>query len=126
MKRACYADPVRALSLSLMAMLLACVVESPPPAAPPRAPAPAPEPAEIEAAPVAVAVAPVVARPAAIEAGYEHCCGNGRFRLEIGCGYLDLRCYQRTPAGWQRTYGRHCKEQLGMACYLNGCDNRCE
>ncbi len=106
--------------LALLALIAGCYVEPapPPPAAPPRpqpvvrAPAPAPAP-------------PPRVREAAVEAGYHYCCGNDSYRLDIGCGYLELRCYKRTALGWERTYGRFCKENLGDQCYLNGCDDIC-
>ncbi len=109
--------------VALLVLVAGCYIEPapPPPAAPPpprsrvvRASAPAPAP------PVRVA-----ARRASVEVGYQFCCGNDRYRLDIGCSYLELRCYQRTELGWVRTYGRFCKEELGAPCYPNGCDEVC-
>lgn len=110
------------LVVALLALAASCYIEPapPPPAAPPRPArvAQAPEPAP--APPVRVA-----ARRPAVEAGYRYCCGNDSYRLDIGCNYLEMRCYRRTELGWVRTYGRFCKEQLGAPCYPNGCDEVC-
>jgi hypothetical protein len=112
-----------AASLLALSIITGCFVEAPPPAAPPPKPKPQVAAAEPAPPPAPVESAPEVA---GLEPGYEYCCGNDEYRLDIGCGYLDMRCYEATPDGWVRTYGRHCKAQLGTACYLNGCDDRCD
>jgi hypothetical protein len=63
--------------------------------------------------------------PSAIEGGFTHCCGDADYKLEIDCADNLLRCYEKTDQGWKYTYGRLCKQNLGSACYLNGCDDAC-
>lgn len=109
----------------LVTVLVGCIVETAPPAVTPEPVIPAPQPEVARVAEPAVVV-PAPRVPPAVEVGYEHCCGNDVYRLEISCGYSELRCYERAGDGWVRTYGRFCKEQLGTACYLNGCDDRCQ
>lgn len=100
--------------------LAACPAQTapPPPAAPPPAPVPEPEPTP------APAPAPVL--PAAVEAGFTHCCGNDEYRIEIDCGGMVKRCYQSKHGDWKQTYGRHCLKALGQDCYLAECDSRCQ
>lgn len=108
-------------------LVLGCVIEPARTVGPP--PPPPPAPAQVAAAPAPAVVAPPAPRSAWVEpqaAGYVYCCGNQDYRLEIGCADLDMKCYEHTPEGWRWTYGRHCKDQLGQACYLNGCDQRCD
>jgi hypothetical protein len=61
-----------------------------------------------------------------VESGFTHCCGSARYRMEIECGEMLKRCYEYSGGGWHQTYGRHCKEQLGEACYLEDCDAKCQ
>ena len=63
---------------------------------------------------------------APVEAGFTHCCGSERYRIEIECGEMLKRCYENKGGTWRQTYGRHCKEQLGEACYLEECDAKCQ
>lgn len=115
------------LAVASALLMLGCIIEpartvAPPPPVPPLTRVAAARPAPVAAQPAApqrVWVEPVAA-------GYMYCCGDQQYRLEIGCADLDMKCYVQTGEGWQWTYGRHCKEQLGTACYLNGCDERCD
>ena len=90
------------------------------PAPPPSGPEPTPdwlsqpEPAVQQA---------VVMSP--VETGFTHCCGSERYRIEIECGEMLKRCYENKGGRWRQTYGRHCKETLGEACYLEDCDSKC-
>jgi hypothetical protein len=59
------------------------------------------------------------------EPGGTYCCGNHSYKLEIECGEQHMRCYEYRAGSWHYTYGRHCKKNLGLACYLNGCDDKC-
>jgi hypothetical protein len=87
------------------------------PAAPPEAAAPpAPAPA---AAPAAPPVSPV-------EPGFTYCCGDDQMRMEILCGDMLKRCYQKVGGRWKQTYGRHCRERLGDSCFLEDCDAKCQ
>jgi hypothetical protein len=64
--------------------------------------------------------------PAATEPGFTYCCGNADFKLEIECGIRLKRCYTRRPGGgWEHTFGRYCKQELGDACYMSACEQRC-
>jgi hypothetical protein len=108
-------------------LALGCIIEPARTVGPPPPPAPARTRVAAHPAPVAAErAAPQSVRVEPLSAGYVYCCGNPQYRLEIGCADLDMKCYEQTPEGWRWTYGRHCKEQLGSACYLNGCDERCD
>ncbi|HTE54914.1 MAG TPA: hypothetical protein VK698_28870 [Kofleriaceae bacterium] len=101
--------------------LIACPAQQggPPPAEPAGAD---PSPAWASGGPAAspaVALAPV-------EAGFTNCCGTERYRIEIECGEMLKRCYENQGGTWRQTYGRHCKENLGEACYLEDCDAKCQ
>jgi hypothetical protein len=61
-----------------------------------------------------------------VEPGFTHCCGSERFRIEIECGEMLKRCYENQGGQWHQTYGRHCKDELGEACYLQECDAKCQ
>jgi hypothetical protein len=63
---------------------------------------------------------------APIEAGFTPCCGTERYRIEIECGEMLKRCYENKGGIWRQTYGRHCKAELGEACYLEDCDAKCQ
>ncbi|HUH02020.1 MAG TPA: hypothetical protein VML75_08480 [Kofleriaceae bacterium] len=109
-------------------LALGCVIEPARTVGPPPPP-PAQPQTRVAARPAPIAAERSVPQRLWVEplaAGYMYCCGNQRYRLEIGCIDLDMKCYEQTPEGWQWTYGRHCKDQLGSACYLNGCDERCD
>jgi len=111
------------LVVALLALAASCYIEPAPPS--PAAPPPPARRVVREPAPALAPPVRVSARRVAIEEGYQFCCGDDRFRLDIGCSYLEMRCYRRTELGWVRTYGRFCKEQLGAPCYPNGCDEVC-
>jgi hypothetical protein len=103
--------------------LLACPSQraAGPPAPPPSGPEPSPDwlAESVPAAEPAVAMDPV-------EAGFTHCCGSERYRIEIECGEMLKRCYEKKGSTWRQTYGRHCKEELGEDCYLQDCDAKCQ
>lgn len=61
-----------------------------------------------------------------VEPGFTNCCGTERYRMEIECGEMLKRCYENQGGTWRQTYGRHCKEELGEACYLEDCDAKCQ
>jgi hypothetical protein len=90
---------------------------------PPPPPGPEPEPSWLaEVAPSAEPAAAI----SPVEAGFTHCCGSEQYRIEIECGEMLKRCYENKGGIWRQTYGRHCKEQLGEACYLERCDAKCQ
>jgi hypothetical protein len=85
--------------------------------------APAPPPRAVLAPRAVAPVVPAV-RPGA-DFGFVHCCGNAFFQLDIRCDDQLMRCYESAGDGWIQTYGRHCERELGDACFLRGCDDRC-
>jgi hypothetical protein len=89
---------------------------------------PPPGPAASQASPAWSGSGPEAAAAdlAPIEPGFTHCCGSERYRIEIECGEMLKRCYENHGGLWRQTYGRHCKEQLGEACYLEECDAKCQ
>jgi hypothetical protein len=58
--------------------------------------------------------------------GFTYCCGNNNFKMEIQCDDGIKRCFENTQAGWEQTYGRHCKRTLGETCYLTTCERVCD
>jgi len=103
-------------------VLLACPARQG--AVPPAGPPPGAEPSPTWAAASVPAAEPAVVM-APVEAGFTHCCGSERYRIEIECGEMLKRCYENKGGRWRQTYGRHCKETLGEACYLEDCDSKC-
>jgi len=63
--------------------------------------------------------------PTQAEPGFTYCCGDEAFKLQIVCEEGLMRCYEHREGRWHYTYGRHCKRNLGEACYLHGCDDKC-
>ncbi len=123
MKRGGDGKIAAALLAAAVLGLLACPSQQaggPPPAAP-SGPEPPPDWLTRPDAPVQQAV---VMSP--VEAGFTHCCGSERYRIEIECGEMLKRCYENKGGTWRQTYGRHCKEQLGEGCYLEECDAKCQ
>ena len=109
--------------LAAAALALACSSRPPPRAPDPVPPGPEPEPSWLtEAAPGAEPAAAI----SPVESGFTHCCGSERYRIEIECGEMLKRCYEKKGSTWRQTYGRHCKEELGEACYLQDCDAKCQ
>jgi len=102
--------------LAAAAVLLACPAQQ---GGPPAPSAPLADPSD------SAAGADPSAAPTAVEPGFINCCGSARYRIEIECGEMLKRCYEREAGEWRQTYGRHCKEELGESCYLDGCDSRC-
>lgn len=96
-----------------------------PTTAAPAAPAAAPEPVEAAEEPESSPQASFVATPA-VDPGFTHCCGDLHYKMEVDCGDRLKRCYVREGGEWKQTYGRHCKSQLGSACYLHLCDDACD
>ncbi len=111
--------PAAAVVIAAAVGLLACPMRQggPPPGAGPGG-GPAPGWASGAGAESAEALSPV-------EPGFTNCCGTERYRMEIECGEMLKRCYENQSGIWRQTYGRHCKEQLGEACYLEDCDAKC-
>jgi len=103
--------------------LLACPARQG--AVPPAGPPPGAEPSPTWAAASVPAAAEPAVVMAPVEAGFTHCCGSERYRIEIECGEMLKRCYENKGGRWRQTYGRHCKETLGEACYLEDCDSKC-
>jgi hypothetical protein len=114
---------VRLAALAWMTIAVGCVVA-------PAEPAPPPAPAVVAAPPppaepAARAEAPAVSMGPS-EPGFQFCCGDGAFKIEIACRDMIKRCYEKDAGGdWDATYGRHCKRRLGEGCYLSSCDARC-
>jgi hypothetical protein len=115
---------VRAGALLLVAAVvsLACPARQ---AVPPSGPPPGSEPEPGWASSSAPASAPASVAMSPVEAGFTHCCGTERYRIEIECGEMLKRCYEKKGGTWKQTYGRHCKEHLSEGCYLQDCDAKC-
>lgn len=107
------------LAAAAMILVAACVTGSSSPTTTTTTPPPEPEPV---AAPAPVETAHV--EP--VEAGFNHCCGNDSYRIEITCNGMIKRCYTNETGVWKQTYGRHCLSELGRACYLEECDAHCQ
>ena len=61
----------------------------------------------------------------AVEANFQHCCGNLEFKMEVDCQDQLRRCYTYESGKWTQTFGRRCKEELGEECYQRLCNEVC-
>lgn len=112
--------------VSILILVAACGGTATDTTTPPPAPEPSAEPEPIDTTP-AMQSRLDAPQEDPVESGFNHCCGNSEFRLQIRCEDRLMRCYERNRRGrWNQTYGRHCKRELTDNCYLEGCSPSCD
>lgn len=122
--RLCTRGGIPFVAVFVMIVLAGCVVqattapEPPSPSGRRAATAPPPAPTQEQVS--------YAARVPGLEPGFMHCCGDTEYMMEVDCSERLMRCYSNTGDHWKQTYGRHCKQNLGQACYLEACVVACE